>query len=247
MAKERIGNLKNSVPTIRDLCGKDSPSRVQLEQTPIQTTTDLRRQLDRKDTSQGPQSKDLEMTTLCAVVVCSSTGLYTVLIRIRIPPLPPRLPPILAPREMRDRQDEERIRWVRDTSQHVIPRDERRKDSKHAACSGQRHVWVAVGLIPGIEVCASKADKGQPYHQEQAGEGDSGAECQQPKHECEDEPGKYLVLLVRGFGAVPAQVTYVEAKGCVKVGSFAAVSLSNLEASWNEKNRCADPKSTVRR
>lgn len=94
-------------------------------------------------------------------------------------PLPLRSS-LLTPREVHHRKGEERIRRVRQTSQHIIPRDESRDDTKSAASHAQSVVRVSIGCVAGIEIRDSEADEGDPDHEEQRAESQRRADGQDP-------------------------------------------------------------------
>jgi hypothetical protein len=94
-------------------------------------------------------------------------------------PLPLRSS-LLTPREVHHRKGEERIRRVRQTSQHIIPRDESRDDTKSAASHGQSVMRVSIGRVAGIEIRDSEADEGDPDHEEQRAKSQCRSDSQDP-------------------------------------------------------------------
>lgn len=83
----------------------------------------------------------------------------------------PHRPSLITPREVHDRNSKERVRRLRNASQHIIPRDESSDDAKHAAGDRQTVVRVSVGGVAGVEVRGSQADESHPDHEEQRAEG----------------------------------------------------------------------------
>jgi hypothetical protein len=90
------------------------------------------------------------------------------------------------------REGEERIRRIRETSEHVIPRNESSDDAKRASRYSQPVMRVSVGSVAGIEIRDSKADESDPDREEQRAEGQRRADSEDPQDECEDEPAEDL-------------------------------------------------------
>jgi hypothetical protein len=80
-------------------------------------------------------------------------------------PLPLR-PSLLTPREVHHRKGKERIRRIRETSQHIVPRDESSDDAERASRYSQPVMWESIGSVAGIEVRDSETDKSDPDRKE---------------------------------------------------------------------------------
>ena len=104
---------------------------------------------------------------------------------------------------MHNRHRKERIRRLHNTSQHIIPRDERSNHAEHAARPRQSHVRVSVCGVGRVEVRCAEEDEGDPDHGEERAEGEGRFEGAEPEEEGEDEPGEdlfALLVLVVGCG-----------------------------------------------
>jgi hypothetical protein len=68
------------------------------------------------------------------------------------------------------RNGKERVRRVRKTSQHVIPRNESSDNTKRAARYGQSVMRVSVGGVAGIKIRGPEADESNPDREEERAE-----------------------------------------------------------------------------
>jgi hypothetical protein len=90
------------------------------------------------------------------------------------------------------REGKERIRRIRETSKHVIPRNESSDDAKRASRYSQPVMRVSVGSVAGIEIRNSEADESDPDREEQRAESQRRADSEDPQEEGEDEPAEDL-------------------------------------------------------
>lgn len=89
--------------------------------------------------------------------------------------LPPPLPPLITPREMQHRHQKETVSSIRNTSQHIPPSDKRSDYSKSASCEIQSVVRCGDAVDGGGEhVGGGQHQEGEPYGEEEGGEGYGG-------------------------------------------------------------------------
>jgi len=90
------------------------------------------------------------------------------------------------------RKGKERIRRIRETSQHIVPRDESSDDAERASRYSQPVMWESIGSVAGIEIRDSETDESDPDRKEQRAESQRRADSEDPQEEGEDEPGEDL-------------------------------------------------------
>lgn len=129
--------------------------------------------------------------TITAKLLSTPTSHHRIISNIAVLPLV--RPALLRPRKVDHRNHKERIAIIQQPSQHVIPSNKGRNDTKRPTCSGQGDIGVSVGRISRIEVAGAETDERNPDRQEQRVERESRSQREQPHHEREDEPSEDLV------------------------------------------------------
>lgn len=106
--------------------------------------------------------------------------------------IPPRRLPLLRPREVEDRNDEETVAAIRYTGQTDIPREERCQQREQP--TGLDDGLVGLRWAVAMDVADSEEQEGDVHCDEDTGEDEGGFQRAEDEEECEDEPALRLLV-----------------------------------------------------
>jgi len=145
---------------------------------------------------------------------------------------------LLRPWEMRDGDDEERVTRISDTSKGIIPRQERRKNTKIPTCLDQGSVSLTLGI--GVQISKEQAQESQVEREEQHEECDGRAKRAEQQDKRKDEPAGEEIseCVVEVVNAVA---------GCGSCSVCGSVGFYDLESAWCEDDGEGKPETAVGR